>query len=141
MKGNKFPTPGKPSQFHQWIGWRSKLEKKLDFENRGFESYSGNFQSYKLSRFHIYIKYLTFGLSLGFSSASFLAAASIEAAAPSNSFSAMTFGSSGSTQSDPRKYETKLVNRINLFQQEKGALEHLYTSRMVQEVFQGRDSN
>ena len=44
---------------------------------------------------------LTLGLSRGFSSANFLAAASIAEAAPSNSFSAITFGSSGFTQSEP----------------------------------------
>ena len=43
----------------------------------------------------------TLGRALGVSSASFLAAASIEAAAPNTSFSAMTFGSSGLTQSAP----------------------------------------
>ena len=45
----------------------------------------------------------TLGLSLGFSSDNFRAAASIADAAPSNSFSAMTLGSSGFTQSEPDK--------------------------------------
>lgn len=44
----------------------------------------------------------TLGLALGFSCSSFLAAASMAAAAPSSSFSAMTVGSSGSTHSVPR---------------------------------------
>lgn len=44
---------------------------------------------------------LTLGLALGFSCSSFLAAASMAAAAPSSSFSAMTVGSSGSTHSVP----------------------------------------
>lgn len=43
----------------------------------------------------------TLGLALGFSCSSFLAAASMDAAAPSSSVSAMTVGSSGSTHSDP----------------------------------------
>ena len=38
---------------------------------------------------------------LGLRLASFLAAASMEAAAPKSSFSAITVGSSGSTQSEP----------------------------------------
>lgn len=46
---------------------------------------------------------LTLGLSRGLSSASFLAAASIAEAAPSSSFSAITFGSSGFTHSEPGK--------------------------------------
>ena len=53
--------------------------------------------------------YLYYPLTLtnrGLRAASFFAAASIELAAVSNSFSATTVGSSGSTQSDPenRKY-------------------------------------
>lgn len=44
---------------------------------------------------------LTLGLVLGLSCSSFLAAASMAAAAPSSSFSAMTVGSSGSTHSVP----------------------------------------
>lgn len=44
---------------------------------------------------------LTFGLALGFSCSNFFAAASIDAAAPSSSVSAMTVGSSGSTHSVP----------------------------------------
>lgn len=44
---------------------------------------------------------LTLGLALGFSCSSFLAAASMAAAAPRSSFSAMTVGSSGSTHSVP----------------------------------------
>lgn len=43
----------------------------------------------------------TWTLFLGLSESSFLAAASMEAAAPSSSFSAITVGSSGSTQSEP----------------------------------------
>lgn len=45
---------------------------------------------------------LTFGFALGFSCSNFLAAASMDAAAPSNSVSAMTVGSSGSTHSVPK---------------------------------------
>lgn len=45
----------------------------------------------------------TLGLALGFSCSSFLAAASMDAAAPRSSVSAMTVGSSGSTHSDPEK--------------------------------------
>lgn len=44
---------------------------------------------------------LTFGLALGLSCSSFLAAASMDAAAPSSSVSAITVGSSGSTHSEP----------------------------------------
>lgn len=44
---------------------------------------------------------LTFGLALGFSCSNFFAAASIDAAAPNSSVSAMTVGSSGSTHSVP----------------------------------------
>ena len=44
---------------------------------------------------------LTLGLARGFSCSSFLAAASMAAAAPRSSFSAMTVGSSGSTHSVP----------------------------------------
>ena len=51
----------------------------------------------------------TFGLGLGFSSASFLAAASIAAAAPRSSFSAMTLGSSGLTQLEPETTTTVSV--------------------------------
>lgn len=54
----------------------------------------------------------TLGLALGFSCSSFLAAASMAAAAPSSSFSAMTVGSSGSTHSVPR--ETGKGSRLNL---------------------------
>lgn len=43
----------------------------------------------------------TFGLTLGLSCSSFLAAASMEAAAPRSSVSAITVGSSGSTHSEP----------------------------------------
>lgn len=43
----------------------------------------------------------TFGLALGLSCSSFLAAASMDAAAPSSSVSAITVGSSGSTHSEP----------------------------------------
>jgi hypothetical protein len=39
------------------------------------------------------------------SSANFLAAASIAEAAPNNSFSAITFGSSGFTQSEPEEWQ------------------------------------
>lgn len=45
---------------------------------------------------------LTFGFALGFSCSNFLAAASMDAAAPSSSVSAMTVGSSGSTHSVPK---------------------------------------
>lgn len=44
---------------------------------------------------------LTLGLALGFSCSNFFAAASIDAAAPNSSVSAMTVGSSGSTHSVP----------------------------------------
>lgn len=44
---------------------------------------------------------LTLGLALGFSCSNFFAAASIDAAAPKSSVSAMTVGSSGSTHSVP----------------------------------------
>lgn len=54
----------------------------------------------------------TLGLALGLSCSSFLAAASMAAAAPSSSFSAMTVGSSGSTHSVPRKNEKR--GRLNL---------------------------
>lgn len=48
----------------------------------------------------------TFGLALGFSCSSFLAAASMDAAAPKSSVSAITVGSSGSTHSEPeRRYK------------------------------------
>ena len=52
---------------------------------------------------------LTFGFFLGRSNANFLAAASIEAAAASSSCSAITFGSFGSTQSEPEKCDCYLV--------------------------------
>ncbi len=48
-------------------------------------------------------RFLTLGLARGLSCSSFLAAASMAAAAPSSSFSAMTVGSSGSTHSVPRE--------------------------------------
>lgn len=44
---------------------------------------------------------MTLGLARGFSCSSFFAAASMAAAAPRSSFSAMTVGSSGSTHSVP----------------------------------------
>ena len=47
---------------------------------------------------------ITFAFGLGFSCDSFKAAASIELAARNSSFSAITVGSSGSTQSEPIKY-------------------------------------
>lgn len=47
---------------------------------------------------------ITFIFCLGLRLASFLAAASIDAAAPNNSFSAITVGSSGSTHSEPKIY-------------------------------------
>lgn len=50
---------------------------------------------------------LTFGLALGLSCSSFLAAASIDAAAPSSSVSAMTVGSSGSTHSEPESVRAR----------------------------------
>lgn len=43
----------------------------------------------------------TLGLARGLSCSSFLAAASMDAAAPSSSVSAITVGSSGSTHSEP----------------------------------------
>lgn len=50
---------------------------------------------------------LTLGLVRGLSCSSFLAAASMAAAAPSSSFSAMTVGSSGSTHSVPAAQDTQ----------------------------------
>lgn len=54
---------------------------------------------------------LTLAFCLGFNNASFLAAASMELAAPNNSVSAITVGSSGSTQSEPKK-TTSNQNRL-----------------------------
>lgn len=48
----------------------------------------------------------TLGLALGFSCSSFLAAASMDAAAPNSSVSAITVGSSGSTHSVPENTHT-----------------------------------
>ena len=53
----------------------------------------------------------TLGLALGLSCSSFLAAASMDAAAPSSSVSAMTVGSSGSTHSDPGNQQQILITR------------------------------
>lgn len=57
---------------------------------------------------------ITLGFALGLSCSSFLAAASMDAAAPKSSFSAMTVGSSGSTHSDPAKCNGRhrLVNEF-----------------------------
>ena len=52
---------------------------------------------------------LTFGFALGFSCSNFLAAASMDAAAPSNSVSAMTVGSSGSTHSVPKSSPKRVI--------------------------------
>lgn len=54
----------------------------------------------------------TLGLALGFSCSSFLAAASMEAAAPSSSVSAMTVGSSGSTHSDPKPHHREVITTL-----------------------------
>ena len=54
-----------------------------------------------LSNFFSY----TLAVARGLSCISFLAAASIDLAAPSNSFSAITVGSSGSTKSVPVMYK------------------------------------
>lgn len=50
----------------------------------------------------------TLGFALGFSCSSFLAAASIDAAAPKSSVSAMNVVSSGSTHSDPKRDSHRL---------------------------------
>lgn len=50
----------------------------------------------------------------GLKLANFLAAASIEAAAPSSSFSAITVGSSGSTQSEPVIINKVILNNCGL---------------------------
>jgi hypothetical protein len=60
--------------------------------------------------FKQYFTQLTFTDLLGRRLANFFAAASIEAAAPSNSFSAITVGSSGSTQSVPASNIMSLVS-------------------------------
>lgn len=55
----------------------------------------------------------TLGLALGFSCSSFLAAASMDAAAPRSSVSAMTVGSSGSTHSEPGRGTSQILTPVS----------------------------
>lgn len=91
------------------------------FDSWVMETYNQEYQTYlriartasPLMTCKYYLKEMktspTLMVFLGRRLANFLAAASIEAAAPNSSFSAITVGSSGSTQSVPVGYKNILI--------------------------------